>query len=64
MIKIIESGNKRYTFKCNSCGCKFTTDGTKIFREKLPQGRSWIYCPECGSQILIDADNTDAKEEK
>jgi DNA-directed RNA polymerase subunit RPC12/RpoP len=53
MIEIIKHGKKKYTFRCDSCGCEFTTDGAEIFREKRINGKAWIYCPECGSQILI-----------
>jgi hypothetical protein len=34
MIKITKYGKKKYTFRCDSCGCEFTTDEAEIIREK------------------------------
>ena len=60
MIEIIEHGKKRYTFSCDSCGCKFVTDGAEIFREKRIHGNAWIYCPECGAQILVEPEKNES----
>ena len=66
MIEIVKHGKKNYTFRCDSCGCEFTTDGAEIFREKRINGKAWIYCPECGAQISVghvdDADDIVKKQ--
>lgn len=64
MIKIINHGDMRYRFVCTNCNCEFSSNGDEIEREKQPNGKMWIVCPECDYKIRLEEEWLKSYEER
>ena len=52
MIKILEHGIRKIT--CPNCKAKLQYEQEDIISEKRLNGKSWIICPDCNKEIIID----------
>lgn len=54
MIVIKEPDKKKkklyYIYDCG-CGCEFAVKDSEFYRERRPDGKVWIYCPNCGGTV-------------
>ena len=52
MIKVLEHGVRKVT--CPNCKAKLQYEQEDIITEKHIGGKSWIVCPDCGYEIIIN----------
>ena len=52
MIKVLEHGVRKVT--CPNCKAKLQYEQEDIISEKRLNGKSWIICPDCNKEIIID----------
>lgn len=56
MIKVLEHGIRKVT--CPNCKAKLQYEQEDITTEKCIDGKSWIICPDCGYEIIINKPKT------
>ena len=56
MIKVLEHGARKIT--CPNCKAKLQYEQEDIITEKHIGGKSWIVCPDCGHEIIINNPKT------
>ena len=56
MIKVLEHGARKIT--CPNCKAKLQYEQEDIITEKHIGGKSWIVCPDCGYEIIINNPKT------
>ena len=56
MIKILEHGARKIT--CPNCKAKLQYEQEDVITEKHIGGKSWIICPDCGHEIIINEPKT------
>ena len=56
MIIVLEHGIKKVT--CPNCKAKLQYEQEDIITEKCINGKSYIVCPDCGHEIIINKPKT------
>ena len=56
MITVLEHGIRKVT--CPNCKAKLQYEQEDIITEKRIDGKSWIVCPDCGHEIIINKPKT------
>ena len=52
MIKVLEHGIRKIT--CPNCKAKLQYEQEDVISEKCLDGKSWIICPDCNKEIIIN----------
>ena len=56
MIKVLEHGVMKIT--CPNCKAKLQYEQEDVYTEKRLDGKSWIICPDCGKEVIINKGTT------
>ena len=56
MITVLEHGALK--INCPTCRARLQYEQEDIITEKCINGKSWIICPDCGHEIIINKPKT------
>ena len=61
MVKVLEHGIRKIT--CPYCKAKLQYEQEDIYCEKRLDGRQWIVCPDCKSEITLNTSKSSKEKD-